>query len=228
MNSLCHNLSEQTESKCISHNYCYIFTWLNIIVHQQIKMQCWSYEFSVKQSLVFSVHVAKICETFGDLFAFHQRCLWVDGISSWSSHLTPVTAVSHACCSTGPKFLRSCQDLRGTVGPSAAWSVTSSQDDGKMGTGQADGGEKTEQSHKSASVYCLIRACAWMASVTSSRTSCFWMMERWKKRANGGPISFGHWHKQLWTLRTLAAITRGASSALDPCNFFGLVTGQKQ
>lgn len=28
------------------------------------------------------------------------------------------------------------------MGPSAAWSVTSSQDDGKMGAGQADGGEK--------------------------------------------------------------------------------------
>lgn len=91
---------------------------------------------------MFSVHVAKICEAFGDLFAFHQHCLWADSISSWSSHLTPISAVSHACCSTGPKFLRSCQDLRGAAGPSAAWSVTSSQDDGRTGTGQADGGEK--------------------------------------------------------------------------------------
>lgn len=69
----------------------------------------------------------------------------------------------------------------------------------------------------------------WRQSLLPARVAFeWWNAEKKKKRANGGPISFGHWHKQLWTLRTLAAITRGASSALDPCNFFGLVTGQKQ
>lgn len=83
------------------------------------------------------------------------------------------------------------------------------------------------KTHKSTSVYCLILASAWIASIPFSHMELLpalqdWAFEWWNslKTCTLGHffLLFSHWPKQLWTLRTLAAITRGVSCALYPCN----------